>query len=109
MPRGEVVLVNCSFTRGGFPSELVFHIPAPGEGELEGVAPRHYCLDREKKPISSQLKRDEQVAGYVVGLLLAEGESAGTSRVNLPDNDVYEVPNDLVVRNGDFAHVSFQP
>jgi len=106
MARGEVVLVKCSLTRGGFPSELVFHIPAPGGGELAGVAPRDYCLDQSKKPLTSQLRREEQVEGCVVGLLLGEGESPGTSRVNLPDNDVYEVPDGLLVRNGEFAHVS---
>ena len=107
MPRGEVVLVKCSFSRGGFPSELVFHIPAPG-GELAGVAPRAYCFDLEKKPIGSLLNRDETVEGYVVGLLLGDGESSGMSRVNLPDNDVYEVPNPFLVRNGELAHVSLR-
>lgn len=109
MPRGEVVLVRCSFSRGGFPSELVFHLAAPGGGELAGVAPRGYCFDLEKKPIKSQLARDEKVEGYVVGLLIEEGESSGTSRVNLPDSDVYEVPDGSLVRNGELAHVSLRP
>jgi hypothetical protein len=52
-----------------------------------------------------QLNRDETVSGYVVGLLLGDGETSGTSRVNLPDNDVYEIPNTLLVRNGELAHV----
>ena len=107
MARGEVVLVPCSFSRGGFPSELVFHIPVPG-GELVGVAPRDYCFNRDKKPISSQLQRDETMQGYVVGLLLGDAEPSGMSRVNLPDNDVYEIPTPLLVRNGEFAHVSLR-
>jgi hypothetical protein len=105
MPRGELVLVRCSFTRGGFPSELVFHIIAPGGGELAGVAPRHYCLDKDQKPVQLQLAREQNVDGYVLGLLLGDGETAGTSRVNLPDSDVYEVPNDSLVRNGEIARV----
>ncbi len=108
MSRGEVVLVRCSFTRGGFPSERVFHIAAPG-GELVGVAPEDYCLDRNQKPIGSYLKPEERVEGYVVGLLLGQGETPATSRLNLPDNDIYEIPHALLVRNGEFAHVSLQP
>jgi hypothetical protein len=108
MARGEVVLVPCSFGKGGFPSELVFHIPAQG-GELAGVAPRDYCFDRDKKPIASQLQRDETVQGYVVGLLLGNGDSSGTSRVNLPDNDVYEIPSPLLVRNGELAQIFLRP
>jgi hypothetical protein len=108
MLRGEVVLIKCSFSRGGFPSELVFRIPVPG-GELAGVAPREYCFDLEKKPLKSQPNRDEQVEGYVMGLWLGNGEDSGISRVNLPDNDVYEIPNKLLVRNGDLAHVSLRP
>ena len=61
-----------------------------------------------KNRLRSQLNRDEKVEGYVVGLLLGDGESSGTSRVNLPDNDVYEIPNTLLVRNGEFAHVSLR-
>jgi hypothetical protein len=105
MAKGEVVLVKCSFTRGGFPSELVFHIPLPGGEELVGVAPRDYCFDPEKKRIKSQLERDQKMKGYVVGLLLGEGESPGTARANLPDNDVYELPTDLL---GEVARVSLQ-
>ena len=48
MGRGELVLIKCSFTRGGFPSELAFHIPAPEGGKYEGVAPRNYCFDQDK-------------------------------------------------------------
>ena len=109
MHKGEVVLVECSFSRGGFPSELVFHVAAPGSGQLAGVAPRAYCFDQEKKPFASLLKRTENVMGYVVGLLLGVGETPDSSRVNLPDNDVYEVPNASLVKNGELAHVSLQP
>ena len=107
MPRGELVLVKCSFTRGGFPSELVFRIPARGGGEYDGVAPRDYCFGHDKRPLTAQLKRGEKVEGYVAGLLLEEREDA--SLVNLPDNEVYEVPNSALVRNGELAHVSLQP
>jgi hypothetical protein len=109
MPSGEVVLVRCAFTRGGFPSELVFHIVAPDDGELLGVASREYCFSRERKPLRRELGREERVDGYVVGLLIKTDESAGTCRVNLPDNDVYEVSESLLVRNGELAGVSFQP
>jgi len=109
MRRGVVVLVRCSFSRGGFPSELVFHVAAPGSGDLAGVAPREYCFDEEKKPLTSQLTRTDKVPGYVVGLRLGDGETEGTSRVNLPDNDVYEVPNASLVTNGELAHVSLRP
>src|SRR5262245_57383240 len=107
MRRGELVLVKCSFTRGGFPSELVFHIPALGDGVYEGVAPRNYCFDQDKKPLTAQLKPGEKVEGNVAGLLLEE--RGDTSLLNLPDNDVYEVPNSALVRNGELAHVSLQP
>ncbi len=109
MHRGEVVLVECSFTRGGFPSELVFHVTTRGSDHLAGVSPRGYCRDQDKKPLESQLLRTETVAGYVVGLLLGDGETPATSRVNLPDNDIYELPNSSLVRNGELAHVSLQP
>ena len=103
MSRGKVVLIKCWFTRGGFPSELVFHIAAQGGGELAGVAPRGYCFDGGKKPLKVQLKRDEKVEGYVVGLLLKMGEA--TSHVNLPDNDVYDIPNAAIMRNGELVSV----
>jgi hypothetical protein len=108
MPRGEVVQVKCFFTKGGFPSELVFHIPVPGGSELAGVASTDYCFDKQKKPLTAQLKSDERVEGYVFGLLLTGGGSSGTARVNLPDNDVYEIPTALLVRNGELAHVPQQ-
>jgi hypothetical protein len=106
MRRGELVLIKCAFTRGGFPSELVFHIPAPGGGEYEGVAPRNYCFGADKKPLKAQLKPGEKVDGYVAGLLL--GWRPGTALVNLPDNDVYEVPDAAIVKNGELASVSLQ-
>ena len=109
MSRGEVVMVECAFTKGGFPSELVFHIPAVGGGEFAGVASRDYCYDRAKKRLTSQLNRDDKVDGYVVGLLLENGEVPGTFRVNLPDSDVYEITDSLLIRNGDLAHVPLQP
>jgi hypothetical protein len=108
MPRGELVLVKCSFTRGGFPSELVFHLDVPEGGELAGVADRDYCFDEGKKRFLAQLKREDLLPGYVMGLLLGEGEDPDTSRVSLPDNDIYDVPNPLLVRNGELAHVSLQ-
>jgi hypothetical protein len=107
MRKGELVLVRCSFSRGGFPSELVFHVPVPGGGAYEGVAPRNYCFGQDRKPLTAQLKPGEAVEGYVAGLLL--GERAGASLVNLPDNDVYELPDAALVTNGELSDVSLQP
>jgi hypothetical protein len=106
MARGELILVRCFFTRGGFPSELVFHIPAPGGGEYEGVAPRNYCFGQDKKPLTAHLKPGEKVEGYVAGLLLQERENVFLA--NLPDNELYEVPNSALVRNGELVDVSLQ-
>jgi hypothetical protein len=92
MPRREAVLVKCTFTRGGFPSELVFHVPAPEGGELAGVASRDYCFAEEKTPLMAEPARGDSLPGYF-GVLLGAGESPGASRIYLPDSEVYEIPN----------------
>jgi hypothetical protein len=109
MPRREAVLVKCTFSRGGFPNELVFHVPAPEGGELAGVASRDYCFAEEKTPLLVELARGDSTPGYVVGMLLGESETQGASRIYLPDSEVYEIPNTLFIRNGEFAHVSHRP
>jgi hypothetical protein len=109
MPRDEVVLVKCRFTRGGFPTELVFHVAYPAGGELSGIAPREYCFNKDKRPFEKRLARGQEEEGYVVGLVVGPGEGSGVLRVNLPDNDIYEVEEGQLIRNGDLADVCLQP
>lgn len=107
MQKQGLVLVKCLFKRGGFPSELVFRIKVDG-GELGGIASREYCFDEQKNLLTATLQKADKVSGYVAGLLLGDIEGTQTSRVYLPDSEVYDVANDLLVTNGELASVSLR-
>src|SRR5262245_7574489 len=109
VPEEAVVLVKCHLSGGGFPTEVVFRIQAPGGGNLHGTAPRDYCFDKDKKVLSGDLPRQGETDGYVAGLALGAGEEKGTERVQLPDGDVYEVAEKLLDRKGVPARVPVKP
>jgi hypothetical protein len=108
MVKEEVVLVKCWFSRGGFPTEAVFHLETPG-GEFTGAAPAEYCLDDKKEALRGEISRGEKVGGFVVGVRLGEQSAEKMARVHLPDGEIYDLPESLLIGNGDLAHVSLQP
>jgi hypothetical protein len=101
----KVVRVKCHFSRGGFPSERVFHIKAPGGGSLTGTAPVEYCFAKDGTPLRQEIPRGEQVDGYITGLLLGPAGSGKAVRVYLPDGEIYEIDNSQIIKNSEGAHV----
>lgn len=104
----EVVWVECQLSRGGFPSELVFHLPAPDGGEFIGVAPARYCFGADKSPARTDLAPGEKEPGWLLGIALEEIHGSELVRVLLPNNDIYEIGGDRIQLKEDRARVPLE-
>jgi hypothetical protein len=95
MQTETVVWVKCRFSRGGFPTERVFHITGPDGGDYTGIAPAKYCYAKDKKTLLPQPRRGETVEGFLRGISIGETDT-GLLRVNLPNGENYEISEDQV-------------
>jgi hypothetical protein len=89
----KVVLVPCVFRRGAFPHERIFVISLDEGWEYRGVVPVTYCLKPDWTPLGDLPLADEEVGGKIVGLQITPARD-GVARVQLPDGEVYELPED---------------
>jgi hypothetical protein len=101
----RVVHVKCEFSRGGFPTERVFHIRAPGGGRFMGAAPVEYCFAPDGTPLRSEPARGEKVEGYVTGLVLGPSDEGTAVRAYLPNGEIYEVGRDVIEELPEATHV----
>jgi hypothetical protein len=108
MPREEVVFVKCEFTRGGFPTELVFHVAAPKGGTYVGAAPVAYCRGKDRRPLQGEIARGTRVQGFLPGVALGLIDRDAPTRVYLPDGEVYEIGSNLLERKEEAARVPLQ-
>jgi hypothetical protein len=105
MPEEKVVWVKCQFSRGGFPTELVFHIAAPGQGTYTGVAPVGYCYGEDWLPVRGEVLRGKMIPGYLPGIAFGSAPADKPVRVYLPDGEVYEIDRNLIERKAEPARV----
>lgn len=93
----KVVLVPVVFTRGGFPSELVFEVETT-HGPMKGVADREYCQDLSGENLVVELERGQQTRGRVIGVCIEveNKNGSGRTRVNLPDDENYELDKGML-------------
>jgi hypothetical protein len=108
MPDEKVVWVKCQFSRGGFPTELLFHIPAPAQGTYTGIAPRGYCYGQDWQPIRDEVPRGQKLPGYLPGIAFGSAAADQPVRVYLPDGEVYEIERARLERKGEPAGVLLQ-
>jgi hypothetical protein len=101
----KVVFVPCQFRRGAFPHERIFIIRLEGGWEYRGLAPVTYCLKPDLSPLGELPLADAEVEGRIVGIQIGLPRN-GSARVQLPDGEVYELPEDrLVSALGAESHV----
>jgi hypothetical protein len=93
MEREKVVLVRCSFLRGAFPHERIFVIRLADGWEYRGVAHSAYCLTLDHQPVGDAPPSGSELEGLLMGIQIARIDD-GLVRVQLPDGDVYELPED---------------
>jgi hypothetical protein len=101
-----VVFVPCVFLRGAFPHERIFVIRLRDGWEYRGVAPVAYCLTPDKRPLGDVPAAGSELGGLVVGIQISSED--GLARVQLPDGELYELPEDQLhvpSRVGDGIHV----
>lgn len=96
MIKEKVVLVKCVFLRGAFPHERVFVIRLGDDWEYRGVAPAAYCFDRDGQPFVDSSMGESEVEGMLIGIQIASGAD-GVARVQLPDGELYDLPEDRLV------------
>lgn len=89
----KVVFVPCVFRRGAFPHERIFIIHLDGDWEYRGVAPVNYCLKSDSSPLGDLPPADRDVEGKILGIQITPSAD-GAARVQLPDGEVYELPED---------------
>jgi hypothetical protein len=99
MQNEKVVFVKCQLSRGGFPSECVFHLASPNGGCFAGIAPLHYCYDAARKPLRTELRSGQKIERLVAGVEIKR-DPGQSVRVYLPDGELYEVSEDLVFLTG---------
>jgi hypothetical protein len=96
--RGQNVLVRCRVFGSAFPSERIFVIRARDGSEWRGVAPLpEYCTSQDGGPLGNEPTPTDGIEGYVMGFMIGH-RADGTARVHLPDGEVYELGEDLIVR-----------
>jgi hypothetical protein len=95
--RGQSVLVRCRFFGSAFPSERIFVIRARDGSEWRGVAPLpEYCTNQDGGPMGDEPTPADGIEGFVMGVVIGH-RADGTLRVYLPDGEVYELSDDLIV------------
>jgi hypothetical protein len=95
--RGQSVLVRCRFFGSAFPSERIFVIRARDGSEWRGMAPLvQYCRNQDGGPLGDEPTPADAIEGYVMGFMIGH-RADGTARVYLPDGEVYELTDDLIV------------
>jgi hypothetical protein len=102
----RVVFVKCKLSAGSFPTERIFKIEMPNDGELYGTAPLNYCYTTQHKPLAEKdAATKNEVAGRVAGIRLAPPHD-GKARVYLPNGEVYEIQEDQIEPAGEEAEAS---
>jgi hypothetical protein len=95
--RGQNVLVRCRFFGSAFPPERIFVIRARDGSEWRGMAPLvQYCTNQDGGPLGDEPAPADGIEGYVMGFMIGH-RADGTARVYLPDGEVYELVEDLIV------------
>jgi hypothetical protein len=94
---GQGVLVRCRFFQGTFPHKRVFMI-RPGNGsEWRSIAPLvQYCTNQDGGPLGDEPIPAHGIEGFVMGVVIGYRPHR-ISRVYLPNGEVYELSEDLIV------------
>src|SRR5437868_3254185 len=76
MDYGEMVLLRCWLTRGGFSGERVFRlIQADSADEYVGAAPVDYCFHLDRTSIGpDEPRKGHPIEGLVTGRVIENGE-----------------------------------
>ena len=87
MESGELVLLRCRITRGGFSGERVFRLmQADPVEEYVGAAPVDYCFHLDRRPIGiEEPGKGQPIEGLVTGRIIENGGSL--VRVLFPDGE----------------------
>jgi hypothetical protein len=95
MSANQLVFIHCTFIRGSFPSQRIFIIPLDGDAEFRGVAHAGYCRDKNRKPLGENPPPGETEEGFVLGIIV-ERLPHESARVQLPDANIYDLPDELI-------------
>lgn len=95
MSQNRTVFVPCVFRRSAFSGERVFVIRYGDGWEHCGVASVAYCLSPDRSPLGDGPPAGSEAGGVVMGLQIAPSEG-GVARVQLPDGEVYDLPESRI-------------
>ena len=86
-----MALVVCVLKQAGMPHERLFRIDdVNSDQNMIGICQMQYCLNENRQPIG--ILTDKWVKGFVYAVPISDG------RFLLPDNEIYELPDALVIR-----------
>jgi hypothetical protein len=96
MNHGEMVLLRCRISRGGFSGERVFRIPqADSSEEHIGAASVDYCSHIDRTPIEfEEPAKGDRIDGLVEARVIENG--GDTVIVALPDGETIRTKTDQV-------------
>jgi hypothetical protein len=90
MRNGQMVLLACRVSPGGFSGERVFRIPLADGAIHIGTAPVEYCFSESREPIGKgEPKPGQAINGYVEGRIIANG--GANAEVEMPDGEIVVV------------------
>jgi hypothetical protein len=95
MSREKVIFVKCLLSRGSVPTQCLFRVHTVS-GPLHGIAPLHYCYTEDRQRFDIAPLTEREIEGLLVGIECGRS-SSDTVRVELPDGELYDVSEDLIL------------
>lgn len=97
MPRKKYdwVAVDCTLSKGLFPSERAFEITLANGEMHSGPAPVAYCYGPDRTPLKPEQALTEEIRGLVAARFMRE-EKPGVFAVEVPDGEVLAVKEGFV-------------
>ena len=92
----QLVALPCKLSAGMFSSERVFAVTMANGQVYHGIAPRHFCWNKQGHPLAEH-EAAQEVDGKVAAKVVEELE-AGQVAVEVPDGEVIAVPKGHVLR-----------
>jgi hypothetical protein len=96
MAHEREIALSCRINAGGFSGERVVDIARADGTEQKVLAPRHYCWDRDGRPLrADEPKLGHPIDGFVAARRLRDMPN-GQAVVNTPDGQVFIVSSDTI-------------